>query len=153
MKFFNTLLICLVLLITCNGCVTAGIITLGSVLGALGTAASTGSDVYKLGKLDSAFNCGGDTVFHAALLAANDLGLQVRRTEESTKDRGIWDIVMFDDLGQQTGVHIEGRTRQFCRCRVDIGIFGNEPTARLFQDHIRKHLPPGASASENGAKT
>jgi hypothetical protein len=131
--------------VSCTSCITASLATIGTVLGSLGSAASTGSDVYKLGKLDSALMCDAADCHHAALLAAHDLGLAPKFDRTSPGADPVWNMAFLDDQKSQVGICIEQRTRCLCRCRVDVGLFGSEPTARLMMDKIRSHLPAGAS--------
>jgi hypothetical protein len=49
---------------------------------------------------------------------------------------------------QNAAVKIEQRTQRLCRIRVDVGWFGSDPTAKLFMDRIRTHLPPGAGTAQ-----
>jgi hypothetical protein len=128
------------LLVACNGCITGSLITIGTVLGALGSAASTGSDVYKLGKLDAVLMTSAPICHAAVLNSANDLGLKVEIDQQIDKKNDVWEMTVRDQLKSPVGIHIESRTDKMCRCRVDVGFFGSEPTARLFMERIRAHL-------------
>jgi hypothetical protein len=135
-----SLIICCLFPLACSGCITGSLITLGTVFGALGSAASTGADVYKLGKLDSALMTNADEVHHAVFLAAVDLSLVVKNDQRTEKKMIVYEMAMLDTQKAQVGVHIEQRTPSMCLCRVDVGFFGSEPTAKLMMERIRAHL-------------
>jgi hypothetical protein len=137
----------LLLPLSCGGCITASLATLGTVLGAVGTAASTGSDVYHLGKLEAAVFSNATDCHAAALLASIDLDLRLKIDQRTDKPQQVWEMTLVDKFDTPVGIHIEYRTAKFCLCRVDVGIFGSEPTAHLFMDRIRAHLhlPPPPS--------
>jgi len=148
------------LLLVCNGCITSSLITIGTVLGALGSAASTGSDVYKLGKLEAALMTDAPACHSAVLSSANDLGLKVQIDQHSLQHTDkekvdVWEMTLRDKLDAPVGIRIEGRTDKMCRCRVDVGIFGSEPTAHLFMERIRAnlHLPPDSPPSNSKNQT
>lgn len=126
-----------------SGCITASILTLGSVLGALGSAASTGSSVYKLGKLDTAVMASYDDTRSAVRAAASDLRLKACVDGPQDHLKTFWFIALCDRKHTETDVIIERRAQELCRLRVDVGIFGDEPTARLVMHRIHVHLPGG----------
>jgi hypothetical protein len=133
----------------CTGCITASLATIGTVLGALGSAASTGADVYKLGKLDAALMCSAHDCHEAVLKSAVDLGLRVKSDSLSNKSDPVYEMTLIDDLKSPVGIRIEQRASAITLCRVDVGLFGSEPTARLVMERIRDHLKksPPTSAS------
>jgi Protein of unknown function (DUF3568) len=131
--------ICAFILIACSGCDLIPLATLGTVLGIAGTAASTGTEVYQAGKLDTAFMADRDKCRDAVLLAALDLKLHVVRDRELCK--GKWDFQLQDDLKSKIEVTLQRRTEQMCRCRVNVGLFGSRPTAELIMHRIQTHLP------------
>jgi hypothetical protein len=120
---------------------------MGTVLGALGSAASTGADAYKLGKLDAALSCDAGDCRHAAVRAAGDLGLRVSADSIETKPNVIYTMTLTDDLNHTVEIRVQHRTRSMCLCRVDVGLFGSEPVARLVMEHVRKHLPKSAATN------
>jgi len=131
--------ICAVILIACSGCELIPLATLGTVLGIAGTAASTGTEVYQAGKLDTAFMADRDKCRDAVLMTAHDLKLCVVRDREECK--GKWDFQLQDDLKSKIEVTLQRRTEEMCRCRVDVGLFGSRPTAELILHRIQSHLP------------
>jgi hypothetical protein len=133
-------------LLSTNGCITGSLVTIGTVLGALGTAASTGSDVYKLGKLDAVLNRPAADCHRAVLASAGDLGLSVIVDDQTDLQFEVWEMTLHDERNSPVGIHIERRTGKMCRCRVDVGFFGSEPTARLMMERIRANL--GISAED-----
>jgi hypothetical protein len=138
---------------SCSGCITASLVTLGTVLGAVGTAASTGIDAYNLGKLDTALMTNAEQCHRAVLLAAGDLGLHILIDQRNPKPVTVFEMTLKDDLKSQVGIHIEYRTPSMCLCRVDVGIFGSEPTAKLMMERIRfhLHLPPTTSIADDSS--
>lgn len=132
-------LLCFLLLIGDGGCVTASLATLGTVLGFAGTAASTGAEVYNLGKLDFSVMATADDCHWAVLAAAADLQLHVCRDQQTNEDTREFDLE--DDRKGRILVRINRRAAMLCQCRVDVGWFGSEPTARLVMERIRHHLP------------
>ena len=131
--------ICAIILIICSGCELIPLATLGTVLEIAGTAASTGTEVYQAGKLDTAFMADRDKCRAAVLLAANDLKLRVVRDRDQCK--GKWDFQLQDDFESKIEVTLQRRTEEMCRCRVDVGLFGSRPTAELIMHRIETHLP------------
>jgi hypothetical protein len=132
--------LCMLLAGGCSGCITASLATIGTVLGAVGTAASTGADAYKLGKLDSALFCDARACHNAVLSSAVDLGLWVRSDGLDNRSGIIYEMALLDDQKSQVGIRIEQRSAMLTLCRVDVGIFGSEPTAKLVLERIRFHL-------------
>lgn len=133
-------MLCLLLAAAGSGCITASLATVGTVLGAVGSAASTGADVYKLGKLESALFCNARDCHVAVLATAVDLGLLVKSDSLSTKEGIVYEMALLDDLKSQVGIRIEQRSSKITLCRVDVGFFGSEPTAKLVIERIRVHL-------------
>ena len=126
----------------CNGCITASLATIGTVLGAVGSAASAGSEVYSLGKLDVSVMATFDECRAAVTQAATDLQLHVKEAKNKDKPpKDVSEIELEDDLKSTISVRVERRTGRMCRCRVDVGLFGSEPTAKLLMHRIRHHLP------------
>jgi hypothetical protein len=144
-----------VLALLCGGCVTASLATLGTVLGAVGAAASTGADVYHAGKLEAALLCSGEECHRAVLLAEADLGLHFKIDHRTDTPTQVWEMTIVDDLKSPVGVRIQSRTKTLCLCRVDVGLFGSEATARLLMERIRVHLPvhPSTTAATTAAST
>jgi Protein of unknown function (DUF3568) len=141
------LAILLLFAFTCGGCITASLATIGTALGALGSAASTGVDVYKLGKLDTALMCNAGECHTAVEKSAVDLHLRVRRETLDYRTSPVYEMTLTDDLNSPVGIRIEQRTPTLCLCRVDVGIFGSEPTARLVMERIRAHLHQTAATN------
>ena len=133
----------MLLLLGSTGCASIGLATLGTALGALGSAASTGSSVYKLGKLDSAEMASYADTRWAVRQAATDLDLHVSVDAPDEKDRTIWHFAFCDLKKAETDVTVERRASMVCLVRVNVGILGSEPTARLIMRRIHAHLPGG----------
>ncbi|HWE05003.1 MAG TPA: DUF3568 family protein [Tepidisphaeraceae bacterium] len=137
-------IISLLPLLGCTGCVALPLATLGTVLGVAGTAATTGSDVYNLGKLDFSVMATFDECRFAAVDAANDLQLHIRGCKFVGKRKDELKVELADDLNRSIAVRIDRRAARLCQCRVDVGLFGSEPTAKVIMQRIRRHLPKTA---------
>lgn len=140
-KYLTQTFLLAMVLVTCSGCITASLATIGTILGAVGSAASTGSEVYSLGKLDASVMGSYASSQLAVTAAADDLQLHLCSDDSPKKYPDIKRYLFEDDLGAKFKIQIERRTSMMCRCRVDVGFFGSEPTARLILDRIRWHLP------------
>jgi len=127
-----------------SGCITSSIITLGTVLGALGSAASTGSDVYKLGKLDAVLYASATDCHRGVIQTAKEMGLMIVTDDHVNPREDVWEMTLHDEKKSPVGIHIERRTAVMSRVRIDVGIFGSEPTTRLFMQQLRinLHLAP-----------
>jgi hypothetical protein len=133
-----------ILVIMCGGglscgCAAIPVATAGTLASIAATGVSTGSDLYKMGKLDTAELARVDEFVAAAHRAAYDLRLA--RTGYTTSP-GITTIWFKDDRGANVKVIVERRTETLTRCRIDVGLYGSEVTARLFLARLRAHLPP-----------
>jgi hypothetical protein len=121
-----------------GGCATLSLATLGSVLGVAGSAASTGGAVFSRGKLDSAEMASADRWSAAVRAAAAELCLSVAEPRVG-EPGGPRLFTLTDDHGSAVDVRIETRTATLLRNRIDVGLFGSEPTARLLLSRIRHH--------------
>lgn len=131
-----------------GGCAALPLATIGSALDVASSAATSGSEVYSLGKLDDVFSADYDSCRRATILAAADLWLHMPINREKSAKKKIWVFRFTDDFGSKVNVTIEQRTQRLCRVRVDVGWFGSEPTAKLFMYRIRAHLPTGAGTAQ-----
>ena len=131
-------------LVMCGECALIPLATVGAVVNIAGTAASAGPAVWKAGKLDSAFMADSVAVEMAVRSAAAELCLRTLHDSNKTKRGDIWDFQFVDDQKSNIEVVLERRTPMLCRCRVDVGFFGSEPTARLVMSRIELHLPKPA---------
>lgn len=138
---------CGILLFGSSGCVALPLATIGTLLGGAGSAAVAGTEVYNLGKLDFSVMGTFDQCKAATLAAAGDLELRVVRSEAVGRRTNETSIELEDDLKKKITVSLDSRTGQLCQCRVDVGIFGSEPTAKLIMQRLRHHLPGGTSES------
>jgi len=142
------------LLFVCNGCALIPLATVGAVVDIAGTAASAGPAVFKAGKLDTAFMADYAAAKSAVRVAAADLHLRIL-CDRSRNQRGdIWEFELEDDQKTNIEIIIERRTAMLCLCRVDVGYFGSEPTARLVMSRIEQHLPklPAPSTAPSSPK-
>jgi hypothetical protein len=119
------------------------IATVSTVAGLAATTVDTGADLYKLGKLDSADLATADEAFAAAKAAANEMGFALKGLSVAPSEHSR--LVYVDDHGAQMTVTIRRRTATLTHTRIDVGLFGSEPVARLFLARLRGHLPPTAS--------
>ncbi len=126
----------------CGGCALIPVATLGAVFDIAGAAVSTGPAVYAAGKLDTAFMADSSQVEDAVRRAAADLHLKIVHDCSQSKRGDVWLFQLEDDWKSRIEVNLERRTPTLCRCRVNVGLFGSEPTARLVMGRIELHLPP-----------
>jgi hypothetical protein len=130
---------CAMMLATACGCATAAVATAGTMAGIAASAISTGSDVYRLGKLDSADEVRYAQWITATRQATDDLGFTIEL--ENDNGKGNWRCTIADDRKSRIRIYIDRRTETLCRTRIDVGIFGSEPTARLLLARIRDNAP------------
>ncbi len=130
-----------VLLILCfglfgaGGCAEATLATAGAFVGMAAAGISTGADVYRMGKLDSVDLCEFDDLKPAVYTAAKQLNLTV--VSETMMGYEQCKIKLIDDRGTTMRVSIQSNTKRLCATRIDVGIFGSEPTARLLLARVR----------------
>ena len=122
----------------CGGCAALPIATVGSLLGVTASAVSTGADVYRLGKIDSAEMANFAEAAHAVRGAGAELGLAAKR--ERRKDGAAF-FEFADRKGAWLNVRVEPRAARLVYVRVDVGWFGSEAAARLMLERLRAHLP------------
>jgi hypothetical protein len=134
-----------ILLSACSGCALIPLATLGTVLGVASTAASTAPEVYELGKLDVALRADDGKCRRAVRLAAADLQLHIVSDGPGSGCEHGWKFELRDDRKGKIEITVERRTAMLCLCRVDVGIFGSEPTAHLVMQMIKSHLPAAAT--------
>lgn len=130
----------------CAGCELLPLATLGAVFDIAGTAATAGPAVYQQGKLRIALMADYPGVKAAVRAAAEDLQLRVFRDRKASKHHDIWDFQLRDERNSKIEITVERRTPMLCRCCVDVGLFGSEPTARLVMARVAAHLPHAAIA-------
>lgn len=136
---FATGLLLILLALTSGGCATATLATLGTVIGVGSSAASAGSDIFGLGKLNSAEMAPHAEAIEAVRRAANDLSLKSYGPDKVKGD--VTELAYIDDQNATIYVTIDRRTPTMIRVRLNVGIFGSELTARLFLSRLRAHLP------------
>jgi hypothetical protein len=125
-----------------SGCAGVTLATLGSIAGATATAAQAGTEVYTLGKLDTAEMASQETAVNAVRLAADDLGLKLQPPEpRRNHDPSVEDFRFLDDKNTAISVRVEALTRSMVQMRIEVGIFGSEVSAHLFLTRVRAHLP------------
>ena len=130
----------LLIALTLQGCAAVPIAVLGTALGVGATAVSTGASVYSLGKLNSAELATADQVRHAAEQAAAELGFRI--LSGGFDERGLdYTFHWVDAQGATVDVIVQERAARLTRLRIDVGLFGNEPTSRLILARIRARLP------------
>jgi len=128
--------------LACGGCALIPLATVGAVVDIAGTAASAGPAVFRAGKLDVAFMGDSAVVKEAVRHAAADLCLHIVCDASQSKHGEIWRFQLEDDQQTKIEVTLDRRTPMLCLCRVNVGLFGSEPTARLVMSRIEHHLPP-----------
>jgi hypothetical protein len=147
--FSLALVICSALV--CGGCALIPLDTLSTVLGMASSAASTGPEVYRAGKLETALMIQYPQLLQNARAAAADLRLHIARDRSDSKSPDNWDFKLRDDRGAQIEITVQRRSPMLCRCRVDVGFFGSEPTAKVILRQIESHQsPPGPPTTRIG---
>ena len=121
-----------------GGCAAIPLAMIGTALGVAGSAASVGGSVYSQGKLDSAEMATPERWSAAVRAAAADLNLSVFEVPPADPD-GVRTFTLADDHKAKIGVRVEPRTRTLLLNRIDVGLFGSEPTARLLLERVRRH--------------
>jgi len=59
--------------------------------------------------------------------------------------KGQWRCSMKDDRDSKVRIDIDRRSRTLCRLKIDVGLMGSEPTARLVLARMRMNLPKPAT--------
>ena len=126
----------LFLIICTNGCAYL------DLAGAAAPVVSTGLDLFKLGKLDASVMANFNDCCNAANAGASDLGLRAVRQYKGGKTVQVWETTYEDETNYKSTIRVVRRTARLSQCRIDVGLFGSETTARLLMDRIRQHLPP-----------
>jgi hypothetical protein len=124
-----------------GGCATATVASAGAMAGLAASAVSTSADVYQMGKLSSADRARFDDWIADVRAAADDLHLKVVK-ESLDNEKGEWRCTLADDQKAKIKVFVQRRTETLCRTRIDVGLFGSEPTARLILARIRFREEP-----------
>jgi len=124
-----------------GGCATATVASAGAMVGLAASAVSTGADVYQMGKLSSADQARFDDWIADIRAAADDLHLKVVK-ESLNNEKGEWRCTLADDQKAKIKVFVQRRTETLCRTKIDVGLFGSEPTARLILARIRFREDP-----------
>jgi hypothetical protein len=138
--------------LTGGGCAGVPIATVGTVAGLAASTVDTGADLYKLGKLDAADLATFDEVIAATKSAATEMRFALKGVTATPV--GFCRLVYADDQGGQLTVTIQRRTATLTRTRIDVGLFGSEPTARLFLARLRGYLAGAIEpAAPRGAET
>jgi hypothetical protein len=131
--------VCLLLLmLTCTGCAGLGLTAAASAIGSVGSALDTGTSVYQNGKLDSAEMATLDQCTRAIRAAAEELGLRIMTDKPA--GHGKYRMAMVDDRDKVIDIWLDQRSKSLARLRIDVGLFGSEPTARLILGRFRLHL-------------
>ena len=133
-----------------GGCAAVPVAAAGTMVGMTASAVTTGSDIYRLGKLDAAEMAGFDESVAAARSAAADLGLREKKTEPRKGDAVR--ITFADDRNTTLTVRVEPRTASLVLIRIDVGWFGSQTTARLFLTRLRVHLLGEDAAKRVGGR-
>ena len=123
-----------------GGCTTAAVASAGTMVGLAASAASTGADVYRMGKLDAADEARYGEWKLAVRKAAADLHL--RKVRDYDDGQGEWRCTLLDERNAKIKVIVQRRTATIVRTRIDVGWFGSEPTARLILARVRVHEDP-----------
>lgn len=118
-----------------------------AVLGAAASAASTGSAVYRRGKLDASWMASFERVVSSAELATSELGLELLSSVGDSV-AGTWTIAARNAAGEKFVVRVQRKAPRLVEFQIDIGWFGRESTARLLLK--RMALAIGLDEDRNG---
>lgn len=125
------------------GCEMLALGTVATALGIAGSAVTTGGAIYSQGKLDSAEMSTMENWTTAVYAAADDLHLKVKHPPAdgpaTLPSATLVHFILEDEKGATMSVTVERRAQTLLRSRVDVGLFGSEPTARLLLSRIRFH--------------
>jgi hypothetical protein len=105
-----------------------------AVIGAASQAAGTGSAVFSAGKIKAVGLVDVESARRAVYAAAADTSLTI--DEESSPREDKYRIVLKDERNEKIYVYVERRTETMTRVQINVGYFGNEPTARLLLKRI-----------------
>lgn len=136
-------LICLCLIVN----LTAGCGVELAMLASAASAASSGSAVYKQGKLNASWMAPFDLVVAAGQGAFKEMGMTVKKST-GDKDKGTWTIVAVDDDKDKITLTVNRATPKLTEFQIDVGWFGRESTARLL--HKRMALAINLADSRDG---
>jgi hypothetical protein len=129
----------------CGGCQLIPLTTVGAIFDIAGASVSAGPEVFSAGKLDGAFMVEDVKCRAAVRLAAKDLQLHIVHEHKGSGGRQRWYFLLQDDRKSNIVITVERRTPMLCWCRVDVGLFGSEPTAQLVMVRIKSRLPRSAT--------
>ena len=130
-----------------GGCAALPLAALGTVIGVGASAVSTGASVYSLGKLDSAELATADATRHAVEHAADELSYHVDDAGYPGKGEA-YVYHWRDTRDSKVEITVLPRTATVTALRINVGVFGSEPVARLILERVRHRLhPDGASDS------
>ena len=120
------------------------------MIGAAASAVSSGSAVYKHGKLDASWLGPFDQVVTAGEVAVGDMGMHLRQTHGDAEE-GVWKIVAADDHNEKVVIHITRQTPVLTEFQINVGWFGHESTARLLLKRMALAIELGADEDGTGA--
>lgn len=133
-------ILCLCLLLN----FTAGCGVELAMLGAATSAASSGSAVYKRGKLNASWMASFDQVVAAGEGAFDDLGMTVTKSK-GDEAKGDWAIIAVNEDKNKVKLKIDRKTATLTEFQLDVGMFGKEPTARLILKRMAVALQLGST--------
>ncbi|MEL7088775.1 MAG: DUF3568 family protein, partial [Planctomycetota bacterium] len=101
-----------------------------AMIGAAASAASSGSAVFKRGKLNASWMGPFDHIVAAGEVAGSELGLLIRSTHGDPV-KGTWKTVMNTADGDKITIRTSRKTHNLTEFQIDVGLSGSESTARL----------------------
>ncbi len=117
-------------LVVALACGSAGCGVELALIGAAASAASTGSAVYRRGKLNASWMADFDLVVAAAEAACSDLALVITASSGDAR-KGQWIVRSEKNDGKDIVIRIERKSPSLTEFQIDVGWFGSETTARL----------------------
>ncbi len=106
-----------------------------------GTAVQSGVAIWKSGRLDTAKWAPMAQVMSAAEKAMSDLSLEFV-SRDYRGDRTTWKLL--DNANSAIKIKFYQRTETLTELQIDLGLLGNQSTARLILERIDAHLAPHA---------
>ena len=122
----------------------------GLELAALASVSKAGSTAFGKSKAKAASEGSGAELYQAAITAQRKLGLEIVKIRVPKPNS--YRLTLEDARGADLRVKIDQRTPNLSRITVDFGLFGHDPTGKLFLLEMQnalldiiEHRPPGAA--------
>ena len=118
--------------------ITAALPGCGLELAALASVSKAGSDAVGKSKVKSALDASGPEVYEATIRAQRALQFKLIKVRVPGPNR--YRLTLEDHRGTDLRIKIDQRTPRLSRIVVDFGLFGHDPTGRLFLSELVREL-------------